>query len=326
MTETHRSHGVAGAQLPQSQGTVHRGEARAERQISVRDDDRGARGTGADRQQGKDPLQCSTLDRAAQHGAATDRSGAPADHRGPEDHLLQRQRGNHRQQQPQPVTLALDLDAELAAAVALTQVPAQVRPPQRGATALGELHADLRARRLPRSLGGDQRAAGLEHEGLDLVGPDAEDVADLGVGQGVELGHDERGPLLLGQLGHVAEDLAQVLALLDLGRETLGGDLVELVSGLLAAGAQHRVAAVAGDGEQPRSDVDLLARVRQLAVGGEERVLDGILGLVRVAEHVSAKRQDRPVVAVIQRLERAVLTESDHLDQLVVGGQPPQAR
>ena len=49
--------------------------------------------------------------------------------------------------------------------------------------------------------------------------------------------------------------------------------------------------------------MDLLGRRNQVAVGGQERVLHGVLGLLRVTQHVPAEGQDRAMMAVVNRLE-----------------------
>ena len=72
-----------------------------------------------------------------------------------------------------------------------------------------------------------------------------------------ELGQHERGALLLGQARDVAEQVAHVLAPLGLGREVLGGRRLVVRQRALAAGAQHREAAVAGDRVEPRPQLDL---------------------------------------------------------------------
>ena len=144
-----------------------------------------------------------------------------------------------------------------------------------------ELLLDLPAVGVARRARARQRLARLEHQRLDLVLAHAQRPADLLVAQGTELGQDERGPLVLGQALQVGEQLAQVLAPLDLGREPLDRGLGNVVEGaLLLAGAQDGQAAVAGDGVEPRLELDRLVAADEVAVGGDERVLDGVLGLL----------------------------------------------
>jgi hypothetical protein len=68
-----------------------------------------------------------------------------------------------------------------------------------------------------------------------------------------------------------------------------------------------------------------LPRVAQLPIGGEERVLDDVLGLLAGAEHVSAERQDGAVMAVEQRLERGLGARADHRREAIVGQHPQHA-
>jgi hypothetical protein len=79
-------------------------------------------------------------------------------------------------------------------------------------------------------------------------------------------------------------------------RPSVAGALV-LERDLLAPRAHDRHAAVARDGVQPRLQrSDLVARA-QAAIGGQERVLHGILGLLARAEHVPAEREQLAVIA-----------------------------
>ena len=96
---------------------------------------------------------------------------------------------------------------------------------------------------------------------------------------------------------------SQVLPALDLGGEALPGHLLKVGRGLFTAGAEDRVAAVARDREQPGAQVDRLLGAHQVVVCRQESVLDGILGLLGRAEHVTAERQDRAVVTVVSGLE-----------------------
>ena len=145
------------------------------------------------------------------------------------------------------------------------------------------------------------------------------------MGEVPELGEHERRALVVGQLREVGEQRPQVVPALDLGRQELGRGLGQLVD-LLAPAAEHAEAAVAGDGVQPRPQRDLLARAQQVAVRGQERVLDGVLGLLDRAEHVAAEREHAPVVADVERLERRLGAAAQELDEPLVGGEPEEAR
>jgi hypothetical protein len=56
----------------------------------------------------------------------------------------------------------------------------------------------------------------------------------------------------------------------------------------------------------------------QVGVRGDERLLDGVLGIVRGAEHVAAERQDSRTVAVEEDLERRRVAAADVLDQPLI--------
>jgi hypothetical protein len=49
--------------------------------------------------------------------------------------------------------------------------------------------------------------------------------------------------------------------------------------------------------------VNLFLRRDQIVVRREERVLDRVLGLLWIAEHVPAERQDAAMMAVVDHLE-----------------------
>jgi hypothetical protein len=68
-----------------------------------------------------------------------------------------------------------------------------------------ELLADLTAAGRTRLPPAGQRLAGLEDQGLHLVGPDVQDRRDLLLRQIAELGEHERRALVVGQAGDVAQ-------------------------------------------------------------------------------------------------------------------------
>ena len=81
---------------------------------------------------------------------------------------------------------------------------------------------------------------------------------------------------------------------------------------------------MAGDRVQPRPQRGRRLGAPEVAVGGQERELHDVLGLLPRAEHVPAEREDGPVVAVEQRLERALGAGAHLLDQSLIGRQPQQ--
>ena len=107
----------------------------------------------------------------------------------------------------------------------------------------------------------------------------AQHARDLGVREVTGLGEQERLALLGGQLGEVAQQLAQLRAPLDLLGQPGCGELGKFV--LLAPGAQHRQAAVARDREEPRLEGDLALVLRlEVAPRCRECVLNGVLRLL----------------------------------------------
>jgi hypothetical protein len=247
-------------------------------------------------------------------------SGAGAASGSAEDCLLQCERRHDRQEDAHRPALVVDFFAELAAAGTLAQVATKVGPAQRAAAEVCELLADHGAISLARGATGDQRFACLEHERLHLVLWHAEDLADLLMAERVHLGEHERGALFVGQPAEIEHEVAQVLAPLGLDGEALCNGLVEIGDGLLAPGAQDRVAAVASDREQPRPQVHLAVARDEIVVGREEGVLDRILGLLRTTEHVAAEGQNLAMVTVIQRLEGGSSALPDKVDEMCVAG------
>ena len=140
---------------------------------------------------------------------------------------------------------------------------------------------------------------------LTFCGAQPERRADLGVAEVAELRHHERFPLLLGQAPEVGHQLAQLSAPPD-----LLGEVVEPALGQLGrhcrvpARGEHRAAAVARDREQPRAHHVRRAAGAQRAVRAQERLLQRLLAVLAVAEHVAAEREQRGVVAVVEGFER----------------------
>ena len=91
---------------------------------------------------------------------------------------------------------------------------------------------------------------------------------------------------------------------------------------------QRRQAAVAGDRVQPRAQLDVARAAAQRPVGGGEAVLQGVLGLLAAAQHVSAEGEQAAVVAVVDDLEGGVVAGAHASDESIVAHaqQPPPAR
>ncbi len=283
-------------------------------EVARRDHDRPGRSSPGE-QRSSDPLGDRAFQRRGREQPATKDAATQSP---PEHGLFECDRRYDRQQQRELPALVVDLSPVLATTVALPKMPAKVRAPERRAATRGDLRANLGARGFARRTACNQRFPRLEDERLDLLLGNAERLGDLRMGEGVELGEHKRCSLLVRQLPHVADEVTEVLAGLNLGCEALGLDLLELGDRLLTPRTEDRVAAVTRDREQPGAQVDLLVRRHEVAVGGGERVLDGILRLVGIAEHVPAERQDRPMMAIVGCLEgrRSTLADQRHQSRI----------
>ena len=203
--------------------------------------------------------------------------------------------------------LVAQLVAVLPALGALVEMAAQRAAAQRGTADSAQLAADVGAVGLARGARGHERLAGLEDERLDLGARDLEHAGNLVVRVGAELGHDERGALIVGQAADVEHEIAQILAALHERVGLLARAVLEVGDRDLAAPAQDRVATVARDDIEPGPQIDVLIAGQDARVGGQERVLDGVLGLVAIAEEVAAEAEDGGAIARVHGLEgRAV--------------------
>jgi hypothetical protein len=212
-----------------------------------------------------------------------------------------------RQEHHDRSALALERELVVAAAAATHEVTPEVAAPQRRAGESGELLADVVARGLAREARGDERVARLENERLDLLSGHPQYARDLLVLESAELSEDQRRPLVLGQRADIAQEVTQRLAALNCGDETLCDRLRRIAvhdRRIAPPRPQHRDTAVARDREQPRLEVDRLSAVTDATVGGEEGVLDCVVGIVGLPEEVPAEGVDRAGVAVVDLLER----------------------
>ena len=140
----------------------------------------------------------------------------------------------------------------------------------------------------------------------------AEHRADVAVVEVTELSEHERGPLLLRQPAEVGDQLAQLGAAADLLGEVVEARLADLRRHRgLAPRGQHRAAAVARDREQPRAQHLRRAPVAQRLVRAQEGLLQRLLAVLAVAEHVAAEREQRRVVAVVEGLEGRSVAAGD---------------
>ena len=234
-----------------------------------------------------------------------------------------RRDGEERGDAPPP---ALYLVAKLPAPGTVAQVPPQRGAAKGGTTHVRELIANLIAVGIACGAVGEERFARLEDEGLHLVLRHSDHRADLIVGERPHLREDERRALIVGQVVDIGDQVAEILPAFDLERETVGRALLELEGRALPAGTEDGQAAVTSDGEQPGLQADRFRRGDEIAVGGEKRVLYGVLGFVGAAEHVPAEREDRPVVTVIDRLKGIRVPIPDHRHQAVIRQHPQHPR
>jgi hypothetical protein len=127
----------------------------------------------------------------------------------------------------------------------------------------------------------------------------------------------------------VAHERLQVLALLDLRGEP-DGHRQRRLDGRerhdVAPRAQDRQAPVAGDREEPGAQRDGPLVGPQGPVRGDEGVLERVLGLLGGAEQVTAEREQRPVVPVVERLEGAIVARAHACDQSLIGQMGQQLR
>jgi hypothetical protein len=204
------------------------------------------------------------------------------------------------------VTLRGDGDAVCLARLAAPQVAAQQAAPQVPSARDLELLANLDASRVARLSLGEKVRPRLKDERLHLLRRAVDHACDLLLRKAAQLGQQECGALVLGQLGHVGEQLTQFGALLDFHGEAVDTDALELllaVGDRVSPGAEHRPAAVACDREQPRAWLVWSLTAQHRAVSADERLLKRVLAVFPVAEHVTAERQQRSVVAVVERRE-----------------------
>jgi hypothetical protein len=152
--------------------------------------------------------------------------------------VAQRDRRQHGQHRRHGRALSTNLFPEGPACGAICDVAAQWRSPESRPAGQRQLLTDLLAGGRTRLALAGERLAGLVHERLHLLRADIEDRGDLAMGVRTELGQQQRGALVLGQLAEVDEQLAQVLTPLDLLGQTLGGRLHVLEGDARAASAE----------------------------------------------------------------------------------------
>jgi len=152
-------------------------------------------------------------------------------------------------------------------------------------------------------------------------------LGDLLVGEVVQLPQQQRGPLALGKLADVLDEMADTLLLEDPIAYRLGVGAQVDVHRVDAGGrgaAQLVEAAVAGDPVKPRPDVDRPIVGNQGVVGGDEYLLQDVLGVLLAAQHVSAEGKEPGAVPLDQDLEGPLVAGPGQGNQPLLGGKPQQ--
>ena len=144
---------------------------------------------------------------------------------------------------------------------------------------------------------------------------------DLLVGHRVDLAQEQRRALRLGKVRDVGEQAAELVAVLD-ALEGRGPVLVRVdvhrVDALGDGPAEVVEAAVARDPVEPRARVDVPRVGEHRLVGGDEDLLEHVLGVLARAEHVLAEGEQARLVAVDEDLEGARVAVADERDELLV--------
>jgi hypothetical protein len=182
-----------------------------------------------------------------------------------------------------------------------------------------ELSADVLARGCARVALGDQRAARLEDERLDLARGTSDRGGDLRVAQIAQLEEHQCFALVVGQAPEVGHQLAQVSPAPDvLGQAIEAGlDLVDR-HGCVTTGCERRATAVARDREQPWPHRVGQPAGAQRAMGAQEGLLQRVLTVLTVAEHVATEGQQRCVMAVVEDLEGRLVARLHERRKLLV--------
>ena len=194
---------------------------------------------------------------------------------------------------------------------------------------LAELDPDLVAGQQPRLGRLGQRDPRAHEQRLDARHRRLHRLGDLLVGERVHLAQHQRGALGLRQLVDVADEQAELLALVDLvgGAGAVLGEVdVHRVDADRLGAAQVVEAAVARDPVQPGPDVDRAVVGEHRVEGGGEHLLQHVLGVLARAEQVAAEGEQARLVARDERLEGGVVAAAHERDQPLVGLQAQQRR
>ena len=194
---------------------------------------------------------------------------------------------------------------------------------------LQQYRPDVPAVRRARLLMLDQVLPGAVDERLGRARGRAELEREGGVRDAVELAAQEGVALVLGERREVAEHVADPAAALAghlrLGRVG-GAEHAALFSVVEHDGVgphprQLVERTVAHEPEEPRPQLDVALVAPQRTARPQHRLLDHVLGLVgRRAEDLAGMALERPPVALIDLLERAVVAPPERRDEALVVG------
>jgi hypothetical protein len=182
-------------------------------------------------------------------------------------------RRHYREHHGQRPVLLANPRLEFPAARTQHQMPPERSPAELAPPGHGQVLADLDTRRRPGRPVGEEGRAGLVDEGLHLPGPAPEDLGDLRVTPILELGQEERAPLVLGQPAQIPDQLPKILPPGDLVAQAVDYRGLGLERDHRAALGGHAPAAVPGDGVEPRSELPRGRPPDQGPVGPDERLL-----------------------------------------------------
>ena len=248
----------------------------------------------------------------------------------PSSFATQRERaGADRGERGERAPHAAQRRAVLAAALALAHVPARAAGRLDAAVVGGEQVApDLAAVGVARLLRLDQPDPRPHEQRLHRGHRDVERAGELRVAEPVDLAHQQRRALLLGQPADVGDEPLEVLAplrLVDRVEQRLARHLEDLRRRRVRP-PQVVDAAVVRDAVEPGAHVDRAAVAAQRPERAHEHVLQHVLGvLARMRrEHLAHVREQPLAVAVVEHAERLVGACAEERDELLVGAQPQQ--
>ena len=194
---------------------------------------------------------------------------------------------------------------------------------------LGELEADVVTGELAGLARLGERDPGPHEQALDARDGGVHGLGDLLVAHRVDLAEEECRALGLREMGDVLEEVAELLAVLD---PLEGGDPVHMgvrvhrvlaVRGRLAKVVE---AAVAGDPVEPRAHRDRAPVGDHRVVGGDEDLLEHVLGVLGRAQHLAAEAEEARLVALHESVEGVLVALAGQRDEVLVGLEAEKGR